>query len=281
MIAMSLSSGVLLASVSLLQLAREDFLHHHQTIMLEDSATYGLQVIARTLQQASRDKPRSSPMLSSTTSPSMQASVQGADNARLGSTGGITIPGVNGSDVLMIQLDSARGQVIDCAGFTVPHDSAAPPEYAWVMFYLAPGPAGEPELFCRYHGQKQWDSQAIVTGVECLQVLFGADTDDDGLPNQFLSASAWTQQQTVEGSALAAHRIVAVHIALVLRSAIGGSKPALWPGTNLFGSAYTQVRGQTDIGTTACPETLSAPLHSRLRRRVDAVIFLPDRALPQ
>lgn len=281
MIAMSLSSGVLLASVSLLQLAREDFLHHHQKIMLEDSATYGLHAIARTLQQASRDEPRSSPVPSSTTSSSMKASVQGADNARLHTTGAITIPGVNGSDVLMIQLDSARGQVIDCAGFAVPQDAAAPPGNAWVMFYVAPGPAGEPELFCRYHGQKQWDSQAIITGVECLQVLFGTDTDDDGLPNQFLSASAWAQQQTAEGGSSAAHRIVAVHIALLLRSEIGGSKAALSPGTDLFGSAYTRNHGQTDIGTAACPETLSAPLRNRMRRRVDAVIFLPDRALLQ
>jgi Tfp pilus assembly protein PilW len=55
MIAMTVSCGVLLTSVSLLQIARENFQHHHQASLLEDSAAFALEVIARTLRQAAQD----------------------------------------------------------------------------------------------------------------------------------------------------------------------------------------------------------------------------------
>ncbi len=281
MIASSVSSGVLLISVSLLQLAREDFLHHHQATALEDSATYGLQIIARTAQQANRDDLISSSGHSSGSLPFDPAlgSVQGLDNSRIGSTGAAVSPGINGSDVLMIQLGSAWGEVIDCAGFVLPEESPASSETGWVMFYIAPGPDGEPELYCRYHGQKQWDSQAIVSGVECFQLLFGLDEDGDGLPNQFLNASEmkrWHASRVADDLS-SGHRVAAVQIALVLRSVTGGSKPLFFPATDVFGSAYTDTHAKTDPGTDLCPAGLSASLRSRSRRRIDAVIFLPYR----
>jgi Tfp pilus assembly protein PilW len=52
MVAMSVSCGVLLTSVSLLQIARENFQYHHQATLLEDSAAFAIEIIARTLQQA-------------------------------------------------------------------------------------------------------------------------------------------------------------------------------------------------------------------------------------
>lgn len=281
MIAISVSSGVLLISVSLLQLAREDFLHHHQATTLEDSATYGLQIIDRTVQQASRDDSISSSKQSSVSSlfdPAL-GSVQGLDNARIGSAGTAVSPGINGSDVLMIQLGSAWGEVVDCAGFVVPEESSASSETGWVMFYIAPGPDAEPELYCRYHGQKQWDSQAIVSGVECFQVLFGMDEDGDGLPNQFLNAlemKLWHAGRVADDLP-SVHRVVAVQIALVLRSVTGGGKPLFFTATDLFGRAYTDTHANTDPGTALCPSGLSASLRSRARRRVDVVIFLPYR----
>jgi len=282
MVAISVSSGVLLISVSLLQLAREDFLHHHQATLLEDSANFGLQIISRTVQQAIPDDTIFFSGLPSGSLPfdPAQGSVQGLDNVRISSAGKTIIPGINGSDVLIIKLSSVLGEVINCAGFAVPKISSESADSGWVMFYLAPGPDGEPELYCRYHAQKQWDSQAIVPGVECFQVLFGLDEDGDGLPNQFLSASAIRQQppSRVVGDLSPGHRVVAVQVALVLRSASGGSKPVFSPVTDLFGSVYTHVYGKTDIGTTLCPEGLSASLRGRARRRVDIVIFLqhPD-----
>lgn len=285
MIAISVSSGVLLISVSLLQLAREDFLHHHQSTALDDSATYGLQIISRTVQQAIRGQSLSLPTQSSESLPfdPAQGSVQGIDNARISGAGMTVSPGINGSDVLIIQLASAWGEVIDCAGFVLSKELSASADTGWVMFYIAPGPDGEPELYCRYQGQKQWDSQAIVPGVECFQVLFGVDDDSDGLPNQFLSASAIKQQQASQtsGEWSSGRRVVAVQVALVLRSVIAGSKPPLFQAADIFGHAYTRTNGGTDVGTDHCPASLSASLRSRARRRVDSIIFLPHQESPK
>jgi len=278
MVAMSVSSVVLLTSVSLLQLARDDFLHHHQAVLLEDSAIFGLQIIQRTVQQAARTDAisPSAPPPGSLPFDLAQGTVQGLDNARIGSAGTAIIPGVNGSDVLIIQLSSVLSEVINCAGFAVPKTSSESAGSGWVMFYVAAGPDGEPELYCRYHGQKQWDSQAIVSGVECFQVLFGLDHNGDGLPNQFLNASAIKQQPAwLAGGDPSGRQVVAVHVALVLRSAIGGGKSLLFPATDLFGSTYSHAHGTTDTGTALCPAVLSASLRSRARRRVDSVIFLP------
>lgn len=280
MVAISVSSGVLLISVSLIQLAREDFLHHHQATALEDSATYGLHIIVRSVRQANPDDTISPSGLSSGPSPESlpfdpaQGSVQGLDNARIGSAAALS-PGINGSDVLIIQLSSALGEAIDCAGFVIPAAPSASPEIGWVMFYIAPGPDGEPDLYCRYRGQKQWDSQAIVSGVECFQLLFGLDEDGDGLPNQFLSATAVKQRQSGEQSS--GFRVVAVQLALVLRSATGSGNLPFFTAQDLFGSTYTQMNGESDTGTAICPAGLSASLRSRARRRVDTIIFLPDR----
>ena len=282
MVAISVSSGVLLTSVSLLQLAREEFLHHHQATLLEDSVNFVLQIISRTVQQAAPNDTMSLSELSSGALPfdPAQGSVQGLDNVRINRAGKTIIPGINGSDVLIIKLSSVLGEVINCAGFAVPKVSSESADSGWVMFYLAPGPDGEPELYCRYHAQKQWDSQAIVSGVECFQVLFGLDEDGDGLPNQFLSGSAIRQQppSRAAGDLSPGHRVVVVQVALVLRSASGGSKPVFFPVTDLFGSVYTQINGATDIGTTLCPEGLNTSLRGWVRRRVDVVIFLqhPD-----
>lgn len=281
MIAISVSSGVLLISVSLLQLAREDFLHHHQATALDDSVAYGLQIIDRTVKQATRDRSLSPPAQSSGSLPFDPAHgpVQGIDNARISGTGTTVSPGINGSDVLIIQLGSAWGEVIDCAGFVIPKASTASTDSGWVMFYIASGPDGEPELYCRYQGQKQWDAQAIVSGVECFQVLLGLDDDGDGLPNQFLSASAIKQQaDQAAGDGSSVRRVVAVQVALVLRSAVSGSKPPFFPTADLFGHTYTQTNSATDVGTAHCPVSLSASLSSRARRRVESIIFSSDRA---
>lgn len=280
-IAMTVSSGVLLTSVSLLQLAKEDFQHHHQAALLEDSAAFGLEIISRTVLQAVREDklaPLETPDGSRTFSPASGA-VQGIDNARISGNDTTLVPGINGSDILAINLSSPLGESLNCAGFNVPKASSAPAVSAWVMFYTAPGASGEPDLYCRYHGQKQWDSQAILSGVECFQVLFGLDTDDDGFPNQYLSPSALSEQEINQpnSSSSLRHRVVAVHVALLLRSATGGGKRLLLSDIDLFGSAYTQAQSLSDVGTAICAEDLSTPLRTRERLRIDTLIFLPEQ----
>jgi type IV pilus assembly protein PilW len=286
LVAMSVSSAVLLASMVLLQLAREDFFHSHQSALLEERAGFALEVMVRTLRQAAVTRISMSDALPSAASLAsmpfdvVKGTVQGVDNARVSvSAAGVALKsmsGINASDVLAIDLRSALGTPINCAGAAVPADAYGMGISGWVILHVALGPDGEPELHCAYAGQKKWDSQAILSGVEYFQVLFGLDTNDDGLPDQYLSASSISKQDAnlpVEQSSLY-QRVVAVHVALVLRSASGGSKPSLLKTMDLFGSQYTSAFALADPGTVVRAEEMSNALRSRLRRRMDAVIFL-------
>lgn len=285
MVAMGVSSGVLLTALSLFQFARADFQHHHQITLLEESAALGLEIIARTVRQATAIDEQS-PKTTSTSSSGgfpfrgYQGAVQGLDNARINSQGGTTTSDVNGSDLLAVQLRSALADVINCAGFVVSDTATTVDEFGWVMFYLATGPGGEPDLYCRYYGQKKWESQAILSGVEFFQVLYGLDRDDDGLPNQYLSASEIALQESQQATDHPSiwRRVVAVHVALVLRSSAAGIESLRFSEWDLFGTDYRHIFGSTDIGTTIRSQSLSPSLRTRVRRRIDRIIFLTPRA---
>ncbi|MBF0186553.1 MAG: PilW family protein [Magnetococcales bacterium] len=55
------------------------------------------------------------------------------------------------------------------------------------IFYVGEGGSGEPTLYrTTYEGGTLSDPVEIVEGVESLQILFGIDTDSDGVPNQYV-----------------------------------------------------------------------------------------------
>jgi type IV pilus assembly protein PilW len=280
MIAMSLSCAVLLTSVSLLHIARDNFQHHHQTALLEDSAAFAIEIISRTLQQAV-----DTDSLASMASPSenstfkvVNGEVQGLDNARMSSDtasiGAPIVAAMNGNDVLAVNLSPVDGDTVNCAGFVVPETAVLSPESGWVFFHIVVGSDGEPSLHCRYRGQKTWDSQAILSGVECFQVLYGLDTDGDNLPNQFLSASAIAGKDKAKPASDPSfwRSVVAVHIALILRSAEKGAEPSIFKGIALFGEDYASAR--EDPGTRIGPGDLAPSVRTRARRHVEAIIFL-------
>lgn len=288
MIAMTVSCGVLLTSVSLLQMARENFQHHHQATLLEDSAAFALEVIARTLQQAAQND-----ALASLDSPSetshfnlSDGSVQGLDNTRLSndaaSIGAPSVAAINGNDVMAVNLRSVEGNAINCAGFVIPGVSSQSPESSWVFFHIVPGAGGEPDLQCRYHGQQKWDSQVILSGVEYFQLLYGLDTDGDNLPNQYLSASAIAKKDKAKSANEVSlwRSVVAVHIALILRSATGDNQLSAFKGMTLFGDDYVASNESADPGTRIDPDDLAVSVRTRARRHVESVIFLhkPQRA---
>ena len=288
MIAMTVSCGVLLTSVSLLQIARENFQYHHQASLLEDSAAFALEVIARTLRQAAQNDAWSSMASPSETShfKLSDGSVQGLDNARMssdaanvGTPSGVAI---NGNDVMAVNLHSVEGNAINCAGFVIPGVSSQSAESSWVFFHIVPGAGGEPDLHCRYHGQQKWDSQVILSGVEYFQLLYGLDTDGDNLPNQYLSASAIGEKDKAKSANEASlwRSVVAVHVALILRSATGNNQPSAFKGVTLFGDDYAASNESVDLGTRIDPDDLAASVRTRARRHVEAVIFLhkPERA---
>lgn len=295
MVAMTVSSAVLLMSMWLLQAARDNFLHHHQSLLFQDGAGFVFEVIERTLQQATRapsqpdrlpgpvsadtftsSPPRTAPPWPPRTD---QGSIQGFDNARLSGdaddVGTLITPGLRGSDMLWVNLGSTPGITINCAGFERSGDALDKSEHGWVIIHLVPGIAGESDLHCRYRGQKKWESQAILSGVESFQVLYGLDADEDGLPNQYLNAGSISAQQTGQHGAAGSpwHQVVAVHIAMVLRAADGG-KPAPFQPIDLFGSDYADTAAGTDPGTRLRYEDLSEADRHRIRYRTDRIIFL-------
>lgn len=321
MVAMGLSTGVLLMSISLLQTARDNFFHHHQLVMFEEGAEFVVDIIERTLQQATPEStgPESSPrhrsagsatshphdssqtsqtshtsrtsQRSSSITPARpwppqldDGSIQGVDNAYLGgdadSVGKMITPGLGGSDMLWVHLGSASGTQINCAGFErsgAPLDAS---DSAWVIIHLVPGPAGEPELHCRYRGKTKWESQAILSGVEYFQVLFGLDTDQDGLPNQYLNAAAISARQREAPADVRSlwHQVVAVHVALVMRSTdnVKFRTPKFQP-MDLFGRDYATTLGTADPGTRVGHEVPSDTERHRVRYRIDTIIFLQQR----
>ena len=287
MVAMTVSCGMILASISLLQIARDNFQHHHQAALLEDSAAFALEIISRTLQQAAQNGSSESLDPLSETSPFnlSDGSVQGLDNARMSSDttsiGTTSVAALNGNDVMAVNLRSVDGDVLNCAGFVVPAGSSHSSESAWVMFHVVPGIDGEPDLHCRYRGQKKWDSQAILSGVEYFQVLYGLDTDEDNLPNQYLSASAIAEKDKAKPASDPSwwRRVAAVHVALVLRSPAGDKQSAVFKGLSLFGDDYVTANASADPGTRIAPDDLVAAVRTRARRQVDAVIFLHRPAL--
>lgn len=282
MVAMSVSCGVLLISVSLLQIARENFQYHHQAILLEDSAAFALEIIARTLQQAAHNDSLASLQTISDTSlfKRSDGSVQGLDNARMSSdAASIGTPSgtaTNGNDVMAVNLRSVDGDAVNCAGFVVPGASAQSSESSWVLFHIVPGVDGEPDLHCRYRGQQKWDSQTILSGVEFFQVLYGLDTDGDNLPNQYLSASAMAEKDKAKSASDPSfwRNVVAVHVALILRSATGNNKPSALKGFSLFGEDYVALNAKIDPGTRISLDDLALSVRTRGRRHVEAVIFL-------
>ncbi len=282
MVAMAVSCGVLLTSISLLQIARENFQYQHQATLLEDSATFAMEIIARTLQQSAQID--SSVLLESVTGTTQfkleNGSVQGVDNARMtsdaASIGTTSVAAINGNDVMAVNLRSVDGDAVNCAGFVVPGASAQSYESSWVIFHIVPGTDGEPDLHCRYRGQQKWDSQAILSGVEFFQVLYGLDTDGDNLPNQYLSASAMAEKDKSKPTSDTSfwRRVVAVHVALILRSATGNDKPSVSKEFSLFGEDYVAANAKADPGTRIGPDDLALSIRTRARRHVEAVIFL-------
>ncbi|MGE5623930.1 MAG: PilW family protein [Bacillota bacterium] len=93
----------------------------------------------------------------------------------------------------------------------------------------------------------------LVSGVESMQLLYGVDTDDDGIPNRFLTADEiadWKQ-------------VVNVRIALLTR---GGQNSADAGGTSSY-KLLDQSRGVT----------LAVPADGRIRRVFEETISIRNR----
>lgn len=282
MLALSISLGIVLSAIHLT--VQAELLHQRarQIALLEDQAHQIIDLVERMVQQAGFiDVVK--PMSLQAARP-LEGAINGADNAAVSgnsAAGMVLAKSVSlGSDLLMIQLKGdGTDAVINCAGFPIPAASGPSDLVGRSIFYVGLDSANEPELRCYFLGTSQWSSQALATGVLTFQIRFGIDMDNDGLPNLFLSPSKLseiTAQQAASEISLST-RIVAIHIALLMRSTQRLTSPAVSKAFLLFGDMPDACTNGHDTGGQVLPSQLKS---YRLYRQFDKVIFLNNSLRP-
>lgn len=129
------------------------------------------------------------------------------------------------------KADEPDGTIINCTGMpqTPPGEAPTMDQRAWSLFFVATGPGGEPELNCKYRDDTgAFKTEPIVRGVEMFKVVYGYDTDNDGAPNQWLTAKQVAAQTLALPADLCMpssctdndkwRKVVAVRVGMVLRS---------------------------------------------------------------
>lgn len=274
-IAIALGLFIVMAATVLLVSTKSGYLAQDDAARIQDTGRHAIEIISRAVRQAAYENwdEAEAPLA---VSASAGANLSGLDARSLKSAApGIDSPlarTMNGSDVLAVRFfgsgtgDNGDGTMLNCAGFGVaaaPSAEVVEESRGWSIFYVAEDANGEPELYCKYRGAKAWTSQAIASGVESFQVLYGIDTDSDDLPNRFLTATAINELDSaailvgpdaVERK-IEQHKksfwkkVVAVRIALLVR----GEHPAreatsLGAEYDLFGKDYTSAFASSDPG---------------------------------
>ncbi len=281
MLAISLCMPLVLGTIKLLCQTLSEQSLSYQTLLMEQDAQFALEIIRNLIQQAGHHDPLTA------ASASARPRLHGMDDATLGSRTDIHVgksgPGPAGSDVLIIHFygsDSSGSSPLNCAGMPVPAAKAGSSdqtadEQGYSVIYLARGPNGENELRCKYRTLTGWDSEALLQGIESFQVLYGLDRDGDGLPEHYLRASALTAEISSGVSEAGLwNQVVAVKIALLMRSAQRVQQATVPTSWNLFGADYTAQHAAQDRGTRLSSEDFTGELRHRLRRSYEQLIFL-------
>ena len=270
MVALTIGLGIVLMAGRLLVLANGAYAAQAESAGVEDGGRFAIDLIGRAVRQASAidaDK------VADPAADSAPARIAGLDARTLSrATAGIDDPlpaAVNGSDVLAVRFpgdDSA----VDCAGFPVAAD-----EEGWSIFYVARNREGEAELRCKYRGAAHWSADAVVSGVDGFQVLYGVDTDDppDGTPNRYVNATGIDALDAGFAGLPPAEfnrrtywkRVVGVRIGLLLH----GNRPTRTPGGaryDLLGTGYATAAGGDDPGSSLDEARMTPDLRRRERR---------------
>lgn len=305
MISIALNLFVVMAATSLFLSTKLGYVAQDDNAVILETGRYAIEVMARAVRQAAYENwdAAEGPVLDTAL---LTSNVFGLDSRSLKSrSAGIDSPvtkSINGSDVLAIRFFGAGsgsngdGTMLNCAGFgvaAVPSAEMAEEGRGWSIFYVAEDSTGELELYCKYRGDSSWTSQAIARGVESFQVLYGLDTDADGLPNRLLNASAINAMD--DALVLQGHnaieraadrnrktnwkKVVAVRLALLVR----GSHVTQPVGANaeydLFGRDYANLNGAEDIGVRIREADLPKAVRGRERRVFSATIRLRNHVV--
>lgn len=301
----SLFLGLLVAgaAMALLVSAKSGYATQDEESIIQDAGRYALENIARSVRQTAYENWDSTeaPVVSKS---DFSANINGLDAQSLKATSSDMqkpiAKSINGSDVLVVRFfgsglqPKSDGTIVNCAGFGIPAASqnSAEEDRGWSIYYVAESASGEPELYCKYFGDKGWTAQAIARGIESFQVLYGLDTDDDGLPNRLLSATeinALDDKLVLEGASAEAKqrdkncktywkKVVLVKVALLLRGERRARGDAQKMQYDLFGKDYAASHGALDVGTTIDEAKLDGAVRSRMRRVFSATIQLRNRS---
>lgn len=292
MVALLLGLLAALAAGSMLVAANRSFGAHASGAALEEGGRFAIELIARSARQSAYvDLDRDAAAELADAKP---ARVMGLDARSLErNSPGMDDPQpavANGSDVLALRFAGSGpapdgdGSALSCAGFPVHAD-----EDGWSIFFVANSAMGTPELRCKFRGNSGWGADALVSGVDSFQVLYGVDTDGDGVPNGYLSATA---VRALDGAIVAAgatdaarvrdlnrrsfwKRVVSIKVALLLHGDEAPGGPLASTEYRLFGPAYD---GAGDPGTTVREADLERSMRQRERRLFAATIVLRNAA---
>jgi type IV pilus assembly protein PilW len=292
LVAMAIGLFVLSAAGALLVSANGAYAAQANAAAVDDSGRFALEVLARAIRQgAFVDWERVSPAAGSGPSAAHFDGLDDREISKAGADIAHPLPGtVNGSDVLAVRFGGAGappegdGSVTSCAGFPV-HEH----EEGWSIFYVARNAQGEGELRCKYRGAGGWGADAVVTGVDSFQVLYGLDTDGDAVPNRYVNASAVaaldaglalagaTPDERAQDLRTRTHwkRVAAVRVALLLHGPQPQPRAREPSRYDLFGPDYGAAYGEADRGTRLSAADLASRHGKRERRIFEAIVVVP------
>lgn len=264
---------VVLAATSLLLSVQRSYGLQDDLLRIDETGRYVTEVFTRIARQAGFTEPRLDaggkeryPVVLGLDAASLPRNTDGLDGA---------LPSeVYGSDVLAVRHPAAGAFAVpNCAGFQGDVDDA---QTGWSIFYLARDAAGEPQLYCKYQGENGWNADAIASGVEGFQVLYGIDSDEDGLPDQMLNASALGKPDAhAQGGRWS--QVVMIRIGLLLRGAGRQQAASGQEVHDLLGAGYSEEFASSDVGVRLSESELVANEGARTRKTVQATVYLRNR----
>lgn len=288
MISLALGLLIVLAATATFLSTKNAYTAGDDVTHIDDTGRHALELIARTVRQAAYvDWGRNE--APAVVMPVMSPSIAGMDARSVKSgTAGMSSPqthSINGSDLLSVQFfGAADGTMLNCAGFPI-----ATGQRGASIFYVDSDASGEPQLYCKYFGDANWASAAIARGIESFQVLYGLDTDNDGMPNRLLGAAAinalddatvGVAESPVRNAKTHWKKVVTVNVALLVRGATntdaGGNDASVT--YDLFGKEYSDLHGGDDQGVRLRKEDLPASTRGRYRKIYSTTIQLRNSA---
>lgn len=178
MIALVLGLVISMAAGQIYLSSRQSFSTHEELARLNEDTRVAIEILSRAIRNAGFD-----PNNSEKAFPGETGTCAGAVGSELFALCGANddATAVNSSDELLVRFHgfdfpagTADGSILDCQGNAVGASQLA------VERYRVENEGGQPALVCRSSvGGAAEQRVVLVPGVESLQVLFGADTDNN------------------------------------------------------------------------------------------------------